>query len=772
MGRYIKKATSLVLVITCLLTSIAFAAPGEVNLFAREEDQQNSPQSITSVGDSLYFLTNKGLYQWNKEMKEAALVSTSISTDIVLANSIIDQEGLDELYDKTVQQIFAQGEELFALNNQNGIWRKIIQDGENWQMEKMLDLDWEIMLVEEEYNGETYKQPPNIKSGFVQDNILYLNTETYTESGGTIDVFAFDLLTEKGERLPVEYIKCITSYTQGKLLGIQYDEQKAYEEANLSGGEVATPVMGVIDAKAGTFEPLTNIPYRDMTGLVYDEQSQSIYIAGDGKIWQWKQGENFKDVNYIPVHDSWECRPGIILPGLLYVAITENYKTYVRSIDPALKAQGVLTLSGASGQDKEIEAFQNERPEVPLALAGNYWETPSDIGQKLMMGDDSVDLYKLNTSIYGYQFLKNKGYLEHLSQSSILTQAVEKMYPAIQEVIQKDGELVAFPVELKIETMGYVAPVFENMKLEVPKTWKELMELFAWWGEEYGETYSGTYYLVSNSFAEENTASQYLFGLFVNDYIDNQMLTEGKLRFETPAFRQFVADFESLKPTIDLIKDTDSDRSMSWEDYPPLLLDDRSPVNPLGWNIMTSIPLMLPLEEGKDFKISGEMAIYVINPNSKNKELAMSFLETVAQNLSQEASKSFYADDNEPVEDIYFKQYVKEAEDRIVEYEKSLEKADEQDKKAIEEQIEDTRKNMEEMKNSNHYWTISPEAITLYRSYEGKWGVATNNPFTVDEQLSQFFMTQIESYLKGEIPVDTMIKELDNRIAMIELENQ
>ncbi|NLB90308.1 MAG: extracellular solute-binding protein [Clostridiales bacterium] len=774
MKKALQKILALTLGIFCLFSSQALGAPGEVNLFSLDNGEVQV-ESVTALGEELYFLTYQGLYSWNKTMEEPQLISKEVSPNVDYDPFLeLTEEEMTAQYAKTIQHIFTNDGELFGLNKEQGIWYKIVKEQEEWKLEKALELDWDLAQYEEDYGGETYKQPIWITMGFVQENKLFLYGEMHMEESSGIKLIAFDLETGKGEELPAEDIVSIASYASGKIFAIQFDYQKAYEEALRSQTAVeATPVMGTIDLVTHAFEPLDPLPLQNMSGLVYNKDDESVYIAGGGKAWQWKQGEGFKEVNYIPVHSPWQCQPGFLLPGQLYVAVSENYKTYVRSIDPALKAQGFITIRGAYGNDNEIQIFQKLRPEVPLTFDEEYGVAAQDIGQKLIMGDDTVDLYKLSTSAYGYQFLKNKGYVEGLSQSSILTAAVEPMYPAIKDVIQKNGELVAFPVELRIQAMGYIPQVFEILNLEVPKTWKELMEVFAWWGEEVGEGYDGTYYLTNNaSFVGENTASKYLFDLMTESYIGHQMLTEGKLRFDTPMFRQLVADLEALRPSIDLIVDPNNERGMGWSDYPPLLLDERTPVNPQGYDIMGATLTPLQLEEGRDTLHSGELTIYILNPNSKNKELAMSFLETLAQNLSREAAISFYPHDNEPVENPYNKQFMEETEERIKKYEERLKTAKEEDRQLIEEEIKMNKESLEAFEKSMHYWDVPPQSIERYRSFDGKWGIGANNPLAVDDQLQQFFTTQKESYLNGEITIDSFINEVDNRIAMIELENQ
>lgn len=150
----------------------------------------------------------------------------------------------------------------------------------------------------------------------------------------------------------------------------------------------------------------------------------------------------------------------------------------------------------------------------------------------------------------------------------------------------------------------------------------------------------------------------------------------------------------------------------------------------------------------------------------------MSFLETLAQNLSREAAISFYPHDNEPVENPYNKQFMEETEERIKKYEERLKTAKEEDRQLIEEEIKMNKESLEAFEKSMHYWDVPPQSIERYRSFDGKWGIGANNPLAVDDQLQQFFTTQKESYLNGEITIDSFINEVDNRIAMIELENQ
>ncbi len=769
-----KKFFSMVLasILLFTLTYTALAVEGEVNLFT-QENREEYLSSVAGDGKSLYFISDNGLYRWDKTMKEAQLVSKDIANQAHFsALDYFKSQGEEPEEKATVQALVTAGEKLYGLNLNEGKLYEVIREGENYELNLVLTLQKKLTASSLEDFGML-----EVISVVIEGNQLLVLLERWEEGPSLgLELYGFDMETGKEEKIEVKDLTAIAPYKEGKVLALQYNQEEAYKVMEKSGGDenaVLTPMLGIIDIEEKNFEPLVHLPKDRMTGLAYDEQDNSIYMAGGGSIWKWAEGMEFEEVNYIPIPEVWQVTPGFLLEGDLYAALWDNYKTYVRSTDPKNKAQGTLTIEGAYGYEEEVQAFQNLRPEIPLKFKERNWVSRGSISEDLMMGNEEVDIYRTVVQEGQLGLLKGKGYLEDLSGSEVLTKQVEKMYPEIQKALTDDqGRLVAFPGEFSLRSMGYIEPVFEKMNLDIPSTWADLFTLFAWWAEEYGESYNGEFHLSRDSYPKDRPASYDMFEAMVTYYEKNQLAKEGKVRFNTSEFKNLIQAFEGNKKKMDLMVDDDNmDKSMSWSDYPPYLLETHYELTPGGWSTEGATPKIFELTPGEEAAIEGELTVYVVNPYSKNKELAMIFLETIAENFPPKTLVALYPDENEPIEDKNHERWVNELKEEIEELKKMEETAEEEKEREIKEEITWRENSIKSEENNIWRWKISPQSIENYRNLDGKWRVFPDNPLLIGD-IVIFKEEQIEKYLKEEITSDQLISQLDQRIEMIEMENQ
>lgn len=759
--QWIRKTLALI-TLFLLLINVALAIEGDANLFT-EENTTEYISSVAAVKDSIYFLGNKGLYQWNKTMTEPLLVSEDVQTWVMMSEEADESDPI-KAFDGSIHALVGSGEGLFAINTSKGIWCSMEQETGKWIITPLKALDWEDMLISD---GD-WSYARQIYQTVIQDNTLALlveNESSYLKR----DLICFD--TEKGtqRKLEVENVQELAPYQNGKMLALQFDAERYEPDYK----EMAKVI--VIDLNTGDTAPFMELPYTMMAGLVYDQEKDCIYVSGDGSVFSGKPGEELSALNYIPVYRADNNEQGMLLDGGLY-AVSNYGKTYVRNLDSSLKPGTVLTIEGTTEWDEAVKVFQKVQPGIPVQFEGSSW-TVDNILQKMLMGDDTADLYMIYVSYSDFETLKSKGYTMDLSGSDVLMKSVEAMYPQVKEVIMEEGKLLAFPSRLTLYTKACVDNVFEEIGLEKPQTWADYIRVYGAWGDHLAADYPDLSLFDYGYFEKEGDASKQVLFEMINAYIEDMLLRDEALRFDTKVFRDLMDVFEEQRPSIDLIIQEQENNTVMYMEEPKNLFFDYEAITPERYRSSDrGTKVVFDFEEEKPAMIAAQFEVYLINPNSKNKDLAMLFLETYAQNMTESTKIALFPDENEPVISPHSVENIADMQKQIEEQEEALKTAEEAEKKIIEENIKYSEEYIEEYKNSEWYWDIPLESIEEYRSYDNRWGIVTYNPLYESQSSGisgdEGMWKIVDDYLNRAIYADEMIKRLDQRIQMVEMERE
>ena len=195
--------------------------------------------------------------------------------------------------------------------------------------------------------------------------------------------------------------------------------------------------------------------------------------------------------------------------------------------------------------------------------------------------------------------------------------------------------------------------------------------------------------------------------------------------------------------------------------YPGQLLED------------SSRALLLPLDDGMTPVVTANMTVLIINPRTTRPEQALAYLRTYVQNIDKQSSYiTLFPDHDDPLPNTYF-------ERNLASWQKSLDDLNEQVKTAEPEDvagIKDSIKYYEDLlNNSDQYrYTVSAEAIAYYRQNIAPYvrAMAQTPLNTWNKEGENDLQTQLSQYLQGAISADEFIKAIDNRIRMMQLEDQ
>ncbi len=754
--------------ICCLLLALtlgtqALAAPGDATFFTEAQKREmglanyNRPV-IAGIGGTLYILFGGSIYTWQTGQESPQQLITGLEADR-FSNYADAQARLGEKAETLIYCLMSSGDTLYGLNTLNGkLFPLTLADGK-MSYGTPVQLDWEGMEIKD----GNYSYMKDVIKAVLTDGKIYMLIRDYTQNEYYPSLVCFDMASGAKQAFGTPFIQDFAPYRDGKLLVKIYDMEHAYDESKQ---ELRKPSLGIFDPAAGTATETGLFADQDVSGLIYHEQSDTLYYMAPNKIVAMKALSVPAQAAYLPM-DYGEESAAVLLDGGLY-AISSWTGTFIRNTDPTYLPTGSLSVYDGY-TDQAAMAFAAKYPDIPVTFnQGVYFETSQAMAQAMVSGDSAFDIYRFNLSYQDFSNLLEKGYCTDLSASPMLTEQIGKMYPFLQNAVTKDGKFYALPLELYSYGLSYSPMFWKEAGLEerMPKTFLELIDFMNWWAQE-GKDAHPDYMLMEGVSDYRSTMLDMAFNLYMQ-YCQAQ---GENLTFDTPLFRKLMAAVESLNTKeLDVpLQEGESDEKLY--SGKSLLMNYYDWLDLQSLNADYSRPLPIPLEEGMPVHIPAYIQVMFINPNSKNMDMALRYLETSLEFMERSRHIMLFPDDNEPVARSDYDTWIAQVEKELENAKKQLETAkpeQKKDKEAIVKSYEDLLTNKDK-----YYWQVSKENIAVYRDMATLCYAAAPNllDYRPKEGESEI-RALITRYQQKQISLDQFIAEADKKIRMILLERQ
>lgn len=528
--------------------------------------------------------------------------------------------------------------------------------------------------------------------------------------------------------------------------------------------DVPISVLRLSDSLA-TSKTVTTFRSGQLRGFLSDEDG---YLAlDDSTLWRVDAEGNREVVNYIP-RLSFEIVEGVALckaRNEVWYAY-ESPKTgefMLASVSATPQEQQVLRIAGYSTylywlNHAVLLSFEASHPGVFVTLQ----EEPmafADVASSLVLGNDQIDLFVLRTSDEGIRSVTQKGYCVDLSSREEIRAFVEQCYPIFQqEVTGKDGTIAAMPFLVAgNHKLTYLPEAWTAAGLEeVPQTWSELLSAI--------ELY------VTADF-DENPHPLWDSGSSYRKLLD-ALLRANYARYalhgETPCYSNpdllaLLEQLEQMRPELDAF-----DRAMTQGS--PLL--DFSPSGPTITSEFYSYrPLSLTLGAEDSPTLPVELYALSVNPHSQQKELAMEFIASLLDTMSEEDRCDLLDIPSDGVEREGYATNVEVYANAIAEAKKNYEAAQANEYYVQAKDYKDLLQSLQEyyeMLIANRY-RITPEDAAAYREGASSMVLIRGNSPTM---LRNSISTAIDAYLDGKTNAETLTRRLDEVARMWEMENQ
>ena len=755
----------------CLLFSAALAEAVDINLHVMTDYTDADAWTVRSgqvVGANLYLLvsnlysgSNDGqvrLERWSAGMNEPETVLEGLRS--------YRNESTDATT-PVVTRLLADGECLYGFDESSRQVMRLVDGAGSAAVQPLCTLE----AVEQKPSEDGIYYDSYVNSMFMQDGEVVRLAENYGqgESSLLVERYALDtgkLIAQQGVD---STLRALCAYKDGKYLALVQPVPGPEDM------EAPMTQMAIYDPATGGTTPVATLNGSYLNNLTYDRESDTAYYCGDATIYAVPLATGESRVSaYLPVN-AWsgsDTTFAALSGGMIVYANGDG--TYVRRLDAPELAAGALTVANEGGTTKHM-AVVAEHPELNVTLASEYPQTMEELTTAMVSGTGSMDVLCLTTSYNPVERLIDKGYAADMSGYPELMAVVGRMDPRFTQSVMRDGKLYALPVALSTNTLGVNADVMEKLGLtesDLPTTWLEFLDFAANYYYDYGEENADVVLMDLNM-------RRSLFQMIRDQYVAAQLRDTGSVSFDTPLFRKLMQaleaiDFTELDP-YEVKGDKVWEGNDANEFYEKQQLFTRySEASPRSMGQSgygrSNQPLVLRLDGETEPVLPVSMTVMIVNPRSTRMDQAAAYLTAYAGHYDAETENiMFFPDQNDPVPNSYYEVQKQSYEESLRDVDSRIEKADESEKASLRETREQIQGYLDELENQR--MSVTEEMIQAYREQVAPYLYVTPQTPLTNPESSNELETLTSQYLDHAIDLDTYIREMDQRVRMMMLED-
>lgn len=755
----------------CLLFSAALAEAVDINLHVMTDYTDADAWTVRSgqvVGANLYLLvsnlysgSNDGqvwLERWSAGMNEPETVLEGLRS--------YRNESTDATT-PVVTRLLADGECLYGFDESSRQVMRLVDGAGSAAVQPLCTLE----AVEEEPSEDGIYYGSYVNSMFMQDGEVVRLAENYGqgESSLLVERYALDtgkLIAQQGVD---STLRALCAYKDGKYLALVQPVPGPEDM------EAPMTQIAVYDPATGGTTLVATLNGSYLNNLTYDRESDTAYYCCDATIYAVPMATGESRVSaYLPVN-AWsgsDTTFAALSGGMIVYANGDG--TYVRRLDAPELAAGALTVANEGGTTKHM-AVVAEHPELNVTLASEYPQTMEELTTAMVSGTGSMDVLCLTTSYNPVERLIDKGYAADLSGYPELMAVAGRMDPRFTQSVMRDGKLYALPVALSTNTLGVNAEAMEKLGLtesDLPATWLEFLDFAANYYYDYGEENADVALMDLNM-------RRSLFQMIRDQYVAAQLRDTGSVSFDTPLFRKLMQaleaiDFTELDP-YEVKGDKIWEGNDANEFYEKQQLFTRySEASPRAMDQSgygrSNQPLILRLDSETEPVLPVIMTVMIVNPRSTRMDQAAAYLTAYAGHYDAETENiMFFPDQNDPVPNSYYEVQKQSYEESLRDVDSRIEKADESEKASLRETREQIQGYLDELENQR--MSVTEEMIQAYREQVAPYLYVTPQTPLTNSESSNELDTLTSQYLDHAIDLDTYIREMNQRVRMMMLED-
>lgn len=755
----------------CLLFSSALAEGVDINLYVMTDYSDANALTVRSgqvVGQNLYLLVGGPYGDMEEGQVRLERWTSGMSEPEIVLEGLLSyrNENADDTM-PVINRLLSDVECLYGYDEINRQIMRLVDGAGNAAVEKLSVLE----AAEEEKSEDGFYYSSYISAMFVQNGEVVRLAENYGEgeSSMVVERYALDtgkLIARSGAD---NTLRTLCAYKDGKYLAlVQPTPGPEDMEAPMS-------QIAVYDPATGEMTSTATLSGSYLSNLTYDAESDTAYYCSGATIYAVPLATGESRVSaYLPVN-AWSGSDTTFatLSGGM-IAYANGDGAYVRRLDAPELAAGALTVANEGGTIKYM-AVVGEHPELNVTLASEYPQTMEELTTAMVSGTGTMDVLSLTTTYNPVARLIDKGYAADLSGYPELMAVVQRMDTRFTDSVMRDGKLYALPVSLSTNTLGVNAQTMEKLGLtesDLPTTWLEFLDFAANFYYDYGEENADVALMDLNM-------RKPLFQMIRDQYVAVQLRDTGSVSFDTPLFRKLMQaleaiDFTELDPYEvkgDKVWEGDDANEFYEKQQLFTLYSEANPcsMGQSGYGRVNQ-PLVLSLDGETEPIIPTGMTVMIVNPRSTRLDQAAAYLTAYAGHYEAESENiMFFPDQNEPVPNSYYEVQKQSYEDRLNDLDGLIEKTDESEKPALREEREQVQSYLDELETQR--MSVTEEMIQAYREQVAPYLYVTPQTPLTNPDSSAELDTLTRQYLDRAIDLDTYIREMDQRVRMMMLED-
>ncbi len=437
-----------------------------------------------------------------------------------------------------------------------------------------------------------------------------------------------------------------------------------------------------------------------------------------------------------------------------------------------------LSCYGLLVEDCEgYRVFVKNHSDVSIQRCTQWYATTSTFANALKLGELSCDLFSLETLSYNWSSLMEKGYCVDLSDSKIIADTMEKIYPNIAALGMKDGHIYAVPVAITFRNTIFNQDALAMCGLEgepTPQSFPELLDFADRWCDliEENGAYEGLR-LHSGWVPDlygEGSYSAWLISLLIDSYISQTQYAGEALDFDNS---ELIALLErcmtvgrrlyALEPKP---RNTDSGVGIGFLETAPQLL----------WPTNAEQIVCFRLNDQQPVITKADVTMYGVYSGSKQADLAIQLLESLfagEENPANFQRQLLYTDAEPKISNNYEysvatdKKYIAETEAQLQNPNLSTD-----ERIALEDELAKWKQELIDSESDERKYLVSAAKLASYREKEPYFYFETPNAFNASTEASTQLKSLEEQYANGVINVETLVKELNRIARMSTLEDE
>lgn len=720
----------------------ALAAEGDlsfwVNIYGSE---LRYCRSMAVCGETAYLMdTDLYLYRYAPGDAEPVMI------DDTLANYISPQD--KNAATGSINELFSLEGELYGIEFGTGwVWRLINAEGAA-EVTPLYRLDMSFNADEDHY----------IPSVICMDGFLYLY------SPYSYELFRFALEdAARPTTLKTEGLQALAPYKDGLMIAVTEPD---YSQATPMLCQLVTYDLETQETAAFYQADLS----RGNASAVYDPVGDTLYYASGFVVYALSQPDGqavpcaylAEDVNENGLH--WLPGGQLLIRG--YTGI------YVRTPAPDGVESQPLTIAGEYGSEPHLAALL-AHPEinvVPTEITGGLQALTAAI----LSGDTSLDMLRLQLDYDPVNSLIDKGYLADLSVYPELMAIAQQMDERLLAPLTRDGKLYGLPVELNTPALTVNVEAWtETLGLsldELPTTYPELLDFFANYMYDYGEEHENV--LLMDSW---NLRMDLLDMLLRNEAAAQLRDGLDAVSFDTPRFRRLLEaldaiDFSDISLS-EMLGENATDADYNEIYSKDMLFSVSYGLSPAIFDSdSTWLPLLLRLDEETPPVLNASLIVMCISSRSAHPGSAAQYLGAYLSNLQPEGpAVTLFPNRNDGVPNPRYELDIAGIKRNIQKTEAALEAASPENRAELEENLgflNDYLPKAEERR-----YLLSAESIAAYREKIAPYLYPISEAL-FDSDGADSSWSLIGQYVDQAIDADAFVKELSNRMRLMQLEAQ